>query len=142
MNKYDNTHTYKLQDHPATRGAASTKLSKPKQSGCTRSKDWRDSLQRDRPGGLTSPAFHACGSASPFRACCCHSNSKTVVSSTQVHIPPVSAVSPPLSLTCGQPSCFQCQFNATLNVNSLSATVARIRAYEGFRVIITVPPGA
>ena len=28
----------------------------------------RESPRRDRPVGLTSPAFHACGSASPFRA--------------------------------------------------------------------------
>ena len=28
----------------------------------------RELLRRDRHGGLTSPAFHACGSASPFRA--------------------------------------------------------------------------
>ena len=26
----------------------------------------RESLRRDRPGGLTSPVLHACGSASPF----------------------------------------------------------------------------
>ena len=26
----------------------------------------RESLRRDRPGGLTSPACHTCGSASPF----------------------------------------------------------------------------
>ena len=32
-------------------------------------------------GGLTSPAFHAYSSASPFRAHCCHSNQKQVVSS-------------------------------------------------------------
>jgi hypothetical protein len=25
----------------------------------------REALRRDRPGGITSPAFHACGSASP-----------------------------------------------------------------------------
>ncbi len=37
----------------------------------------RESLGRDRPGGL---AFHACGSASPFRTCCCHSSQKQVVS--------------------------------------------------------------
>ena len=29
-------------------------------------KEERESLQRDRPGGLTSPAFHAYGSASFF----------------------------------------------------------------------------
>ncbi len=34
----------------------------------------RESLRRRRPGGLTSSAFHACGSASPFRARCCHSS--------------------------------------------------------------------
>ena len=34
----------------------------------------RASLQRNRPGGLTSPACHACGNASSFRACCCHSS--------------------------------------------------------------------
>ncbi len=28
----------------------------------------RESLRRDCPVGLTSPVFHACGSASPFRA--------------------------------------------------------------------------
>ena len=28
----------------------------------------RESLWRDCPGGLTAPAFHACDSASPFRA--------------------------------------------------------------------------
>ncbi len=38
----------------------------------------RESLRRDRPGGLTPPAFHACGSASPFRACCCLRNQKEV----------------------------------------------------------------
>ncbi len=26
----------------------------------------RESLRQDRPGGLMSPAFHACGSTSPF----------------------------------------------------------------------------
>ena len=36
----------------------------------------RESLQRDCPVGLTSPAFHTCGSASPFRARCCHSIQK------------------------------------------------------------------
>jgi hypothetical protein len=40
----------------------------------------RESLRRDRPGGLTSPALHACGSASPFRARCCHRNQRQVVS--------------------------------------------------------------
>ncbi len=29
-------------------------------------------LQRDRPDGLTSPAFYACGSASPISAHMCH----------------------------------------------------------------------
>ena len=29
----------------------------------------RESLRRDRPVGFTSPAFHACDSASPIRAC-------------------------------------------------------------------------
>jgi hypothetical protein len=49
-------------------------------SVCMRSKDWRcarESLRRDRPVGLTSPALHACGSASPFRARCCHRNKKS-----------------------------------------------------------------
>jgi hypothetical protein len=36
----------------------------------------RESLRRDRLDGLTSPAFHACGSASPFRARFCHRNNK------------------------------------------------------------------
>ena len=34
----------------------------------------RESLLRDHSDGLTSPALHACGSASPFRARCCHRN--------------------------------------------------------------------
>jgi hypothetical protein len=34
----------------------------------------RASLKRDRSGGLTSPAFYACSSASSFRACCCNSS--------------------------------------------------------------------
>ncbi len=40
-----------------------------------------ESLWRDRPGGLTSPALHACGSASPACARCCHSSPIQVVSS-------------------------------------------------------------
>ena len=44
----------------------------------------RESLQRDCPCELTSPAFHACGSTSPFRACCCHSSQKQVVSASVV----------------------------------------------------------
>ena len=44
----------------------------------------RESLQRDRPGGLTSPAFHAYGCASPFRACT-HSNSESSVESLHSH---------------------------------------------------------
>jgi hypothetical protein len=64
----------------------------PRGGGCTQAKCVRalkglalprESLQRDRPGGLTSPVFHACGSASPFRARCCHSSHKTV------HPPPL-----------------------------------------------------
>ena len=55
------------------------------QRACIRSKDWRChksvSLQRDRPGGLTSPAFHACGSASPFRAYCCHRKNPSRITS-------------------------------------------------------------
>ncbi len=34
----------------------------------------RESLRQDCPDGLTSPAFHVCGSASPFRVSCCHSS--------------------------------------------------------------------
>ena len=33
-----------------------------------------ESLRRDRPGVLMSPAFHACGSSSPFRSRCCHNS--------------------------------------------------------------------
>ncbi len=40
----------------------------------------RESLQRDRPGGLTSPALHANGSANPLCACWCHGNQKQTVS--------------------------------------------------------------
>ena len=39
----------------------------------------RESLRRDRPGRLTSPAFHACGSASSFRARCCHNSQKQYI---------------------------------------------------------------
>jgi hypothetical protein len=35
-----------------------------------------ESLRRDHPGGLTSPAFYACGSARPLSARCCHSSQK------------------------------------------------------------------
>ena len=50
-----------------------------------------ESLRLDHPGGLMSPAFHACGSASPFCACCCHISQEQVVSS-------------PLLLTCAGPN--------------------------------------
>ena len=43
----------------------------------------RVSLRRGRTtthSGLTSLAFHACGSVSPFRARCCHSNQQQVLS--------------------------------------------------------------
>ena len=38
----------------------------------------RVSLRRDRPVEITSPAFHACGSTSLFRARCCHSSQQPV----------------------------------------------------------------
>ena len=36
-------------------------------------RDGVSALRQDHSVGLTPPAFHACGSASPFRACCCKS---------------------------------------------------------------------
>ena len=42
-----------------------------KQSVCM---DEKDRMPRDRPSGLTSPAFHACGSAGPLSARCSHSS--------------------------------------------------------------------
>ena len=38
-----------------------------------------ESLRRDRLVELTSPAFRACSSASPFRACCCHRSQKLYI---------------------------------------------------------------
>jgi hypothetical protein len=66
-----------------SRGADSSKLSIIKQSVCNGpGAATRESLRRDRPGGLASPASHACGSACLFRACCCHNCPKQVVSSS------------------------------------------------------------
>ncbi len=58
----------------------------------------RESHRRDRPGRLTSPAFHACGSASPSRACCRHSSRNQVVSAPyctmhSLHIPSTRSAS-------------------------------------------------
>ncbi len=39
----------------------------------------RESLRRNCHGKLTLPAFHTCGSASPFRARCCHSSKKEYI---------------------------------------------------------------
>jgi hypothetical protein len=36
----------------------------------------RESLWRDRHGGITSPAFQACGPITPFRTRFCHSSQK------------------------------------------------------------------
>ena len=44
----------------------------------------RESLQQDRPVGLTLPVFHACGSANPFCARCCHSRRNQVVSTRRL----------------------------------------------------------
>jgi hypothetical protein len=45
----------------------------------------RESLRRDRPDGLTSPALPACGGASPFRTCCCHRSQKRISFSWEPH---------------------------------------------------------
>ena len=62
-------------------------LNTPKQCVCACTQRMataaRESRQRDRPGGLTSPVFHACGSASPVRAHCRHSSLKPVDHMTQ-----------------------------------------------------------
>jgi hypothetical protein len=52
---------------------------------CVHEKDWHGFVRvtlagRDRPGRLTSPAFHACGSASPFCTRCRRSGRKQIVS--------------------------------------------------------------
>ena len=46
----------------------------------------RESLRRYHPGGLTLPALHACGSASPFRAYCCHKKQNLVEQSALGYI--------------------------------------------------------
>ena len=63
-----------------TKGGNSTELFKVV---CVHARNWTDAaarelLWRDCPGGLESPALHTCGSASPFRAGCCHSSQKQV----------------------------------------------------------------
>ena len=67
----------------ATWGANSTKLPK---SECVHVLKGlalpRESLRRDRPGGLTSHAFHACGSARLFRAYRRHISQKQAVFAT------------------------------------------------------------
>ncbi len=55
---------------PTLRGGSCTIFGNCYTSACAVA---RESLRQDRPGGLTSPAFHACDSASPLRAHCCHS---------------------------------------------------------------------
>ena len=70
-----------------SRGAYSTKLFLNHKAECVHALKehgaaTRESRRRDRPGGLASPALHACGSACPFRACCCHNCPKQVVSSS------------------------------------------------------------
>jgi hypothetical protein len=70
-----------IADGTHVRGAGTTKLPKLECACAQRTgAAARESLQRERPGGLTSPAFHACGSASSFCACCHHSSQKLEVS--------------------------------------------------------------
>jgi hypothetical protein len=53
-------------------------LNFPSRSLCMRERPGA-AVRESLPGGLTSLAFHACGSASLFRACCCHSCQADVV---------------------------------------------------------------
>ncbi len=59
----------------------------------------RESLQRDRPGGLTSPAPHAYSSASPFCARYRHYIRNQVLSSSLVQMQPRAAVPPATDVT-------------------------------------------
>ena len=46
---------------------------------CARTQRTGAAVRRDRLVGPKSPAFRACGSASTFRACCCHRSQKLYI---------------------------------------------------------------
>ncbi len=68
----------------------------------------RESLRRDRRGGLTSPAFHTCGSASPFRARCCRESRNRTPTT-----PTISESEQHAKYTCCDKACMKCQSRAS-----------------------------